>query len=106
MPIEHILALPDDREGDDRPHVKAAGRIVSRRIKGKLHFIDLWDASGKPQMRKTREAEGKHEATEFLGYSSQIQLMLGAKQVGETGWALAQDLDLGDLIGVEGAFGK
>ena len=62
-----------------RPRVKAAGRIVSRRIKGKVHFIDLWDSSGKPTMRKTREVEGKHEATEFLGYSSQIQLMLGAE---------------------------
>ena len=106
IPIEQVLAMPADLVDDQRPRVKAAGRIVSRRIKGKLHFIDLWDASGKPMMRKTREVEGKHEATEFLGYSSQIQLMLGARQVGETGWALAQELDLGDLIGVEGAFGK
>jgi lysyl-tRNA synthetase, class II len=106
QPIEHILALPADREGDDRPRVKAAGRIVSRRIKGKLHFLDLWDASGRPMMRKTREVEGKHDATEFLGSSSQVQLMIGAKQVGETGWALAQELDLGDLIGVEGSYGK
>ncbi len=57
-------------------------------------------------MRKTREQEGKHEASEYLGYSSQVQIMLGAKQIGETGWALAQELDLGDLIGVEGSFGK
>jgi lysyl-tRNA synthetase class 2 len=106
QPIDQILSLPTDMADDQRPRVKAAGRIVSRRIKGKLHFLDLWDASGKPQMRKTREQEGKHDATEFLGYSSQIQLMLGAKQVGETGWALAQELDLGDLIGVEGSFGK
>jgi lysyl-tRNA synthetase class 2 len=106
LPIDQILAMPADLEGDQRPRVKAAGRIVSRRIKGKLQFIDLWDASGRPMMRKTREVEGKHEATEFLGYSSQVQLMIGAKQVGETGWALAQELDLGDLIGVEGSFGK
>lgn len=104
--IEHILAMPSDLEGEQRAQVKAAGRIVSRRIKGKLHFLDLWDASGRPMMRKTREVEGKHGATEYLGYSSQVQLMLGAKQVGETGWALAQELDLGDLIGVEGRFGK
>ncbi len=32
--------------------------------------------------------------------------MLGQKQVGETGWQLAQLLDLGDLIGVEGTYGK
>jgi lysyl-tRNA synthetase, class II len=106
LPIDQILAMPADLLEDQRPTVRAAGRIVSRRIKGKLHFLDLWDASGKPQMRKTREQEGKHEASEYLGYSSQIQLMLGAKQIGETGWALAQELDLGDLIGVEGRFGK
>ena len=28
--------------------------------------------------------------------------MIGQKQVGEPGWALAQELDLGDLIGVDG----
>src|SRR5262249_54399394 len=33
------------------------------------------------------------------------QVMIGQKEVGETGWALAQQLDLGDLIGVDGAFG-
>jgi lysyl-tRNA synthetase class 2 len=106
LSIDHVLSLPADLPDDQRPRVKAAGRIVSRRVKGKLHFIDLWDASGRPMMRKFREQEGKHEASEYLGYSSQVQLMIGAKQVGETGWALAQELDLGDLIGVEGAFGK
>jgi lysyl-tRNA synthetase class 2 len=106
IPIEQILALPADRPEGERPPVSAAGRIVSRRIKGKLHFLDLWDASGRPMMRKTREVEGKHEATDFLGYSSQVQVMVGQRQVGETGWALAQELDLGDLIGVAGTFGK
>jgi lysyl-tRNA synthetase class 2 len=32
--------------------------------------------------------------------------MVGQKQVGEDGWRLAQELDLGDLIGVDGTFGK
>src|SRR5882672_12505047 len=32
--------------------------------------------------------------------------MLGQKQIGESGWALAQELDLGDLVGIEGKFGK
>jgi lysyl-tRNA synthetase class 2 len=32
--------------------------------------------------------------------------MVGQKQVGETGWQLAQLLDLGDLIGVDGTYGK
>jgi lysyl-tRNA synthetase class 2 len=106
LPIDQILAMPADRPEDQRPRVKAAGRVVSRRIKGKLHFLDIWDASGRPMMRQAREVEGKHGATEYLGYSSQVQVMIGAKQVGETGWALAQELDLGDLIGVEGTFGK
>src|SRR5207245_2730121 len=37
---------------------------------------------------------------------SDVQVMIGKKQVGETGWALAKNFDLGDLIGVEGRFGK
>ena len=60
IPIEQILAMPADLPDVQRPRVTAAGRIVSRRIKGKLHFLDVWDASGKPMMRKTREVEGKH----------------------------------------------
>jgi lysyl-tRNA synthetase class 2 len=31
--------------------------------------------------------------------------MVGKDQVGEVGWALAQELDLGDLLGVEGRYG-
>jgi lysyl-tRNA synthetase class 2 len=31
--------------------------------------------------------------------------MIGQKQVGEDGWALAQELDLGDLLGVDGTLG-
>src|SRR5207253_499960 len=34
------------------------------------------------------------------------QVMLGQKQVGETGWGITQQLDLGDLLGVEGTLGK
>src|SRR5262249_37021774 len=35
-----------------------------------------------------------------------VQVMIGQEQVGPTGWELAQLLDLGDLIGVDGTFGK
>jgi lysyl-tRNA synthetase class 2 len=59
------------------PQVRAAGRIVLHRDKGKLQFIDIRDMTG------------------------QIQLFVGQQQVGED-WALAQCLDLGDIIGVEG----
>ena len=66
---------------DDPPRVRAAGRIIRRRGQGKLHFVDLWDWTGK------------------------IQVAIGKNQVGETDWALAQALDLGDLLGVDGKLG-
>ncbi len=59
------------------PNVRAAGRIVLHRDKGKLQFIDIRDMTG------------------------QIQLFVGQQQVGDD-WALAQCLDLGDIIGVDG----
>ncbi|HEY2841987.1 MAG TPA: lysine--tRNA ligase [Pirellulales bacterium] len=64
------------------PHVRAAGRIVLQRRAGKLIFADIRDWSG------------------------QIQLFIGRKQVGEADWALADCLDLGDIIGVEGRLGR
>ena len=71
-------------EPGDKPtqQVRAAGRILLRRDKGKLHFLDIWDWTGR------------------------IQLMIGKKQVGETGWGIAENLDLGDLVAVEGLYGK
>ncbi len=59
------------------PRVRAAGRIVLHRDKGKLHFIDIQDMTGT------------------------IQLMVGQKQVGDD-WAIVEQLDLGDLVGVDG----
>jgi lysyl-tRNA synthetase class 2 len=64
------------------PSVRAAGRIVLQRKKGKLIFLDIWDWSGK------------------------IQVLIGANQVGETNWELAQCFDLGDIIGVDGELMK
>ena len=80
--IAAIRELPADRPDDQRPRVRAAGRIVQRRGQGKVVFLDLKDWTGR------------------------VQVMIGQKQVGETGWALAQELDLGDLLGVDGVFGK
>ncbi len=105
QPIQKILELPADLPEDQRPAVKAAGRIVSRRIGGKVHWLDIRDWSGHLTMRKTA-ADDKHEATEFTDWSSRIQVMLGQKQIGDIGWGLAQELDLGDLVGIEGKFGK
>ena len=84
-PIGSIRALPCEPFNDANPagpKVRAAGRVVGRRIMGKVHFLVLWDQTG------------------------QVQVMLGAKQIGELGWKVAQLLDLGDLIGVDGEFGK
>ncbi|MCL2745133.1 MAG: lysine--tRNA ligase [Planctomycetaceae bacterium] len=60
------------------PKVRAAGRIILQRKKGKLIFLDIWDWTGK------------------------IQVLIGAGQVGEKKWELAQCFDLGDIIGVDG----
>ncbi len=64
------------------PKIRAAGRIILQRKKGKLIFLDIWDWSGK------------------------IQILIGASQVGETNWELAQCFDLGDIIGVDGELRK
>lgn len=60
------------------PQVRAAGRIVLHRDKGKLQFFDIQDWTGT------------------------IQLFVGRDQVGPENWELVQCLDLGDLIGVDG----
>jgi lysyl-tRNA synthetase, class II len=105
-PLEEVLALPRDFPEGQRPRIRIAGRIVARRTGGKVHFLEVLDWSGKPVTRRTEGVEGKHEAVEYQSRSSRVQVMLGQKQVGETGWKLAQELDLGDLIGVDGTFGK
>ncbi len=82
-PIARIREQPAvsfDENPDTR--VRAAGRIVRRRIQGKVHFLDLRDHTG------------------------QVQVMIGQKQVGDLGWQLAQEFDLGDLLGVDGLYGK
>lgn len=60
------------------PTVRAAGRILLHRDKGKLQFIDIEDWTGR------------------------IQLFVGRTQVGDENWELIQCIDLGDLIGVDG----
>jgi lysyl-tRNA synthetase class 2 len=81
-PISEIRALPADLPEGQRPKVRAAGRIIRRRDQGKIHFLDIWDWTGK------------------------VQVYVGKKQVGDTGWELAQQLDLGDLLGVDGTLAK
>src|SRR2546428_9952333 len=58
----------------------AAGRITAHRDMGRSHFVDLRDATGR------------------------IQIYIHAKEVGPELIDLFSSLDLGDLIGVEGAW--
>jgi lysyl-tRNA synthetase class 2 len=82
QPLAAIRNLPADLPEEQRPQVRAAGRIKLRRRMGKIYFLTLMDWTG------------------------EIQVMIGKKQVGETGWLLANEFDLGDIIGVEGTFGQ
>jgi lysyl-tRNA synthetase class 2 len=101
QPIKAIREMPLDAANP--PRVRAAGRIALRRIAGKLHFLEIRDWSGE---RTLRLIKGKdREPKEVDGWSSFIQVMIGQQQVGELGWALAQELDLGDIVGVEGTLG-
>ncbi|MCS6977211.1 MAG: lysine--tRNA ligase [Gemmatales bacterium] len=82
QPIAAIraLAVPDDPANG--PQVRIAGRIMTMRKMGKIRFIDVADQSGR------------------------IQVLAGQKQIGEQDWELSENFDLGDLIGVDGRFGK
>jgi lysyl-tRNA synthetase class 2 len=81
--VAEILARPCV-SFDENPaeKVRAAGRIVLRRDMGKAHFLQLRDMTGT------------------------VQVWVGKQQVGDAGWELAQQFDLGDLIGVDGTFGR
>ena len=71
--------LADQGKGDIvGPKVRAAGRIMLHRDKGKLRFVDIQDWTG------------------------QIQLFIGKNQVGDQNWELSSCFDGGDLVGVEG----
>lgn len=60
------------------PQVRAAGRVVLSRDKGKLQFIDIQDMTGR------------------------VQLFVGMQQIGDENWDLVKCIDLGDIIGVDG----
>jgi lysyl-tRNA synthetase, class II len=78
--IEGVRTLAPD--ADPPTKVRIAGRIVQRRGMGKVFFLDLKDWTGR------------------------VQVYVGQKQIGEQGWLLAQELDLGDLLGIDGTLGK
>jgi lysyl-tRNA synthetase, class II len=90
QPIGDVLTLPADLPDEQRPPVRVAGRIVLRRSAGKALFVDLWDWT-------TPRRDGER---------GKLQVFISQRDVGERGWALAQNLDLGDLLGVDGVFGR
>ena len=65
--------------GQEGERVKVAGRIMLRRKAGKLRFYDIQD------------------------YTGQIQLLFSRGDLSDEQWELMGQLDLGDLIGVEGS---
>lgn len=79
---ENEIVQEESAQHPKGPKVRAAGRIILQRKKGKLIFLDIWDWSGR------------------------IQVLIGAGQVGEKNWELAQCFDLGDIIGVDGELMK
>jgi lysyl-tRNA synthetase class 2 len=71
--------MQDQGKGEwSGPKVRAAGRVMLLRDAGKLKFINIQDWTGN------------------------IQLLVGKAQVGDESWALAENFDLGDIIGVDG----
>lgn len=80
--ISAIRSRENEVGDESGPKVRAAGRIILQRKKGKVIFIDIHDWTGK------------------------LQILIGAQQVGEQKWELAQCLDLGDIIGIDGELRK
>jgi lysyl-tRNA synthetase class 2 len=72
----------DGTEHGNGPKIRVAGRVMGKRVQGKVRFFDLQDWTGK------------------------IQVFVGQKQVGEQGWQLAELIDLGDLVGIDGELNK
>ena len=83
-PIDSVRAQCPEGESNDenRPKVRAAGRLIAQRGQGKASFLDLQDWTGR------------------------IQIFVGKKQVDETSWEICRLLDLGDLVGVDGTLGR
>ena len=69
-------------EKEEESHVSIAGRLMTKRGKGKAGFAHVQDLSG------------------------QIQIYVRKDQVGEDQFAIWNSADLGDIVGVEGVMFK
>ncbi|MCO6436627.1 MAG: lysine--tRNA ligase [Phycisphaerae bacterium] len=74
------LHIADGERTDLR--VRVAGRIVLLRVMGKLAFLTIQDESGR------------------------IQIGVSKAEVGEAGWEVLKQLDLGDVLGADGTLGR
>lgn len=77
--IASARELCPEESGVDGDKVRVAGRIMLRRKAGKLRFFDIKDATGR------------------------IQLLFSRGDLSEEQWTLMGQLDLGDLVGIDGA---
>lgn len=66
----------------DTQRARAAGRVVLRRVMGKLAFLTIRDSSG------------------------DLQIGLSKAKIGDEAWETVKLLDLGDIIGVDGNLGR
>jgi lysyl-tRNA synthetase, class II len=86
LSFEPTVSLADLREGfaelepgtETEMHVVVAGRIMLLRRHGKLAFATIRDRA------------------------ADLQLFLAEDTLDQAGWALVEDLDLGDIVGAEG----
>jgi lysyl-tRNA synthetase class 2 len=83
-PIATIRELPAEPFSDAAPGptVRAAGRVVRHRTGGKLQFLEVQDQTGR------------------------VQVMVRVNKVSEVDWKVLNLLDLGDVVGIDGEFGK
>jgi len=77
-PVAQVRELCPEEPGVAGETVRVAGRIMLRRKAGKLRFFDLKD------------------------YTGTIQLLFSKGDLDEVTWELMGNLDLGDLIGIDG----
>jgi len=75
--VREAITLFEQR-GESSQDISLAGRIMSKRSMGKMSFLDIRDSSGK------------------------IQLSLRYDLLGRERYEFLQDIDIGDIIGVEG----
>ncbi len=78
LKVRSFGAEDDKTPPEDAPPVKTAGRVVAIRDMGKAQFLQIQDQTGR------------------------VQIYAGNKTLGEDDYFILKNLDLGDIIGIEG----